>query len=192
MAVFFTSDTHLGHGRILQYCNRPFADAQTQDSAIISRTNELVGPGDVLYHLGDIAWSSFDIRRGYLDRLVCRNVHLVIGNHDKRSPKEYTDLGFASAQYYKELKLDVIRGTPQAPGSSFPVILSHYPMRSWNHKGRGGFQLYGHCHNRLEPGWDRSQDVGVDTHDFYPWSWEEVKKNLLARPIFSDRKEVEN
>lgn len=162
------------------------------DAAIISRCNEVVGVGDTLYHLGDVSWSSFNIQNNYLSRLVCKNVHLILGNHDNLKPSEYLSMGFITVSTYKEIRQDVVRGTPQSQGSSKKVILCHYPFRSWEGKGKGGYDLYGHCHGSLEPGLDRSMDVGVDTHDFYPWSWDEIKEKLEVKPIFSNAREVEN
>ncbi len=184
--IFFTADTHFGHGRIIKYCGRPFLDAQTQDDAIMARFNEVIKPGDILYHLGDIAWSSYDVENKFLKRLNTKEVHLIKGNHDSKEDKDYLKMGFRTVQDYKEIRMDIIRGTPDVQGSSTPVILFHYAMRSWNKKFHGALALYGHSHGQLEPGLDRSMDVGVDTHNFYPWAWEDVKKELNSRPIFSD------
>ncbi len=161
------------------------------DAGILNRFNDVIRPGDILYHLGDVSWSTYDIKRNFLDKLNTKEVHLILGNHDTKDPKVYRDMGFRSVQDYKEIRMDVVRGTPDVPGSSFPVVLSHYPMRSWNRKGYGAFQLYGHCHGKL-PDHDRSMDVGVDTNNFYPYSWDEIKSKLSARPIFSDKKEIED
>jgi len=189
--TFFTADTHFGHGRIIQYCQRPFSDARSQDEAILERFNEVLRPGDVLYHLGDVSWSSFPIKEQFLRRLNTREVHLILGNHDNRKVGEYLAMGFRSVQTYKEVRMDVVRGTMDKPGSSTPVSLFHYPQRSWNHKGGGGIALYGHCHGSLEPGLDRSMDVGVDTHNFYPWAWEEIREIMKGRPVFSSRAETD-
>lgn len=160
------------------------------DEAIIQRTNQVVHAGDILYHLGDIAWSTVDIRREYLDRLNTKEVHLILGNHDNQDSRKYLDLGFRSVQAYKEIRMDMVRGSVGVNGSSTKVILCHYPLRSWNAKGHGAIALYGHCHGTLEPGLDRSMDVGVDTHDFYPWSWDEIKMKLQGKPVFSNKQEM--
>ncbi len=51
--TWFTSDFHLGHFNIIRYCNRPFADTQEMNEAIVERMNASVKPNDVLYFLGD-------------------------------------------------------------------------------------------------------------------------------------------
>lgn len=92
-------------------------------------------------------------KQGFLDRLNTREVHLIWGNHDKE--KDFKDLPFRSFNHIKRIT---------AAGQRF--VLCHYPMRSWEGKGSGVMQLYGHCHGTL-PGEGRQMDVGVDTHDFY-------------------------
>ena len=134
--IWFTADTHFGHGRIIQYCGRPFSDYQTQDAAIIERFNSVIHKGDVLYHLGDVSWSTFDKRKGFLDRLNTKEVHLIWGNHDKE--KDFKGLPFRSTHHLRSITID-----------SQQVVLCHYPMRSWSGKSHGAFQLYGHVHGRM-------------------------------------------
>lgn len=172
--IYFSADTHFGHGRIIQYCNRPFKDSDEMDAAIINRFNEVLRPGDILYHLGDVAWSTYQ-SKNFIEQLNTKEVQLILGNHDKHKESEYVAAGFKWVGRYKGITIDKI-----------PVALFHYPMRSWNHKGHGGLALYGHCHGTLEPGLDRSMDVGVDTHNFYPYSWEEIRDTLNKRHEFSE------
>jgi hypothetical protein len=59
-----------------------------------------------------------------------------------------------------------------------PVVISHYAMRVWNRSHHGAWQLYGHSHGNLpDTSTSLSMDVGVDTHDFRPWHFDEI--NLL-------------
>lgn len=171
--IFFTADTHFGHGNIIKYANRPFLhkvggavgtpNILAHDNCIIDRCNEVVKRGDILYHLGDLAWSSYPIEQ-YLSRLNTKEVHLIYGNHDK--PKKLKSLLFRSQQEIKSISVNGLL-----------ITLCHYPMRSWRNKGHGAYQLYGHCHNAM-PGLGRQMDVGVDTHNFYPWALEDVIKKL--------------
>lgn len=55
MAVFFTSDTHFGHGGALGLYHRPFPSVPAMNAAIVEKWNETVGPDDVVWHLGDFA-----------------------------------------------------------------------------------------------------------------------------------------
>ncbi len=81
--TWFTSDYHLGHRNIIRLCNRPFANVEEMDQAIIERHNACVGQADTVYDLGDFAFRcSAEYAVACLHRLNGRR-HLVLGNHDK-------------------------------------------------------------------------------------------------------------
>lgn len=52
---YVTSDTHVGHARISELAHRPFASVEEMDAELVRRWNELVGPDDIVLHLGDLA-----------------------------------------------------------------------------------------------------------------------------------------
>lgn len=51
----------------------------------------------------------------------------------------------------------------------------------WNKSHYDSWHLFGHSHGRL-PALGKSLDVGVDGHDFAPWSWGEIKTYMAGRP----------
>jgi len=171
--VFFTADTHLGHCNILKYCNRPWNNHEAMNEGIIQRFLEVLRPGFTLYHLGDVCHTQFPIKN-FLDRLPNGQVHLIYGNHDKPKLLKHPKIVWAGdIKHVKSLD------------KKYSTVLLHYPMRSWNGKGHGSFHFYGHCHGKV-PGLDRSMDVGVDTNNYYPYSWDELVKKLKDKPFFAD------
>ena len=46
---FYIGDPHLGHEAIIRLCNRPFADVDEMDEAIISNWNSRVTNGDTVF-----------------------------------------------------------------------------------------------------------------------------------------------
>ena len=80
MSVFFTADTHFGDHRTINIARRPFADTAAMDAALIERWNAVVGPQDVVWHLGDVARRPADVA-GLLARLHGTK-HLLRGNND--------------------------------------------------------------------------------------------------------------
>jgi calcineurin-like phosphoesterase family protein len=162
MTTWFTSDTHFGHANIIKHCSRPFASAHEMDGAMITRHNERVADGDTVYHLGDFAFRG--ARPGQYRPQLKGNVHLIIGNHDKR--RDVENVGFASISDMLHLSIE---GTP--------LVLCHYAMRVWNKSHHGALHFYGHSHGKL-PGTNQSLDVGVDCWDFYPVTLAEIKKRL--------------
>lgn len=161
---FFTSDTHFGHGNIINYCNRPFSSVSEMDEELIRRWNEKVGKNDEVYHLGDFFFSNTNDSKYVLDSLNGK-IFLVRGNHDSKITAFKNR--FEWIKDYFDLKIKV-------EGESQNIVMMHYAMRIWNKSHHGAWHLYGHSHNSLPEDESLSFDCGVDGHDFYPWSLDEV------------------
>ncbi len=154
MGVFFTSDTHFGHGGALALYGRPFSSVREMDEALTRLWNEVVGPEDEVWHLGDFAVRRSAVyMQGILDALAGRK-HLVIGNNDGATTTALA--GWASVRHYAELELEGVG-----------LVLCHYPFRTWHRMARGAINLHGHSHGRLKP-MPRQFDVGVDAQGFRP------------------------
>jgi calcineurin-like phosphoesterase family protein len=167
MTVFFTSDTHFGHGGALGLYRRPFASVAAMNEAMIARWNETVGPEDEIWHLGDFAIRQPEAAvTELLGRLNGRK-HLVAGNNDP--PATIGQRGWVSVQPYVEIVRDGVF-----------LVLCHYPFRSWRGMDKGSFDLHGHSHGRLaaQP---RQIDVGVDAWDFHPVDLSQILAHR-ARP----------
>jgi len=152
--IFFTSDTHFGHGGALGFYRRPFASVGEMDEAMVARWNETVGPADEVWHLGDFA---IQPKPGRVEALLERlhgTKRLVAGNNDPERTR--TAAGWASVADYAELEVEGTR-----------LVLCHYPFRAWNGMAKGAVDLHGHSHGRGKP-LPRQIDVGVDVWDFRP------------------------
>ncbi len=163
MSIFFTSDTHLGHANIIKYCKRPFDSVELMDEAIISNWNNTVKNNDTVYHLGDFCFGSAE---RYLDRLN-GTIMMVRGNHDKA----ILDVYGHQAMPYK--RIVSINGQY--------IVLSHFAMRVWDKSHFNSWHLYGHSHGAL-PSCGKSFDVGVDAWNYYPISFEQVKRQMSLQP----------
>ena len=154
MTVWFTADTHFGHGATLGQFRRPFRSVGEMNEALIARWNERVSRDDEVWHLGDFAYRMAPVAMTDLLSRLNGAKHLVVGNND---PTETVTLsGWASVQAYAEMDLD-----------RFHLVLCHYPFRTWNRMAKGALNLHGHSHGRLAP-MTRQIDVGVDVWDFRP------------------------
>jgi len=168
--IYFTSDHHFGHKNIIKFCNRPFETIEEMDAELIKRWNEKIGKNDTVYHLGDFGLTGKESLATIIDQLH-GNIHLISGNHEGAAIQNRKK--FVWIKDYHEVKIkdaDCSNGVQR-------IILFHYAMRVWRSDFRGTWQLYGHSHGTLP---DKEHklafDVGVDCHDFYPLSYEEVKK----------------
>jgi len=169
--MWFTSDFHFGHFNIIRYCNRPFANVQEMDDVIADRLNACVKPNDVVYFLGDFCLGGAEQVTAYRRRLACGTIHFIEGNHDKNT-RQLQRL-FASWGTLSEISVDKQK-----------IVLCHYAMRVWPHHSQGSWQLYGHSHGNLpdEP-LSLSLDVGVDTHEFRPWHFDEIQTVMKAKAV---------
>lgn len=176
--IFFTSDHHFCHTNIIKFCDRPFEDVEQMNEVMIQRWNEKIQAGDEVYHLGDFGLKDPDKVGRILDRLNGKK-YLIAGNHEwaaQKHPKK-----FKWIKDYYELK---VKDTDCANGVQ-RIILFHYSMRVWRGEYRGNWQLYGHSHGNLADEQERlAFDVGVDSHDFYPLSYDEVKA-IMRKKICS-------
>jgi calcineurin-like phosphoesterase family protein len=162
--VMFTSDTHFGHTNIIKFCDRPFKDAHHMNEELIRKWNEVVNPGQVVFHLGDFAYKYGQNLPRLLDRLN-GDIILIRGNHDKES-----DL-----KYFKE-----VHDLAEVVVEGQRIIMCHYAMRVWNHSFRGSWHIYGHSHGTLEPDWTRKLcDIGVDSWGYKPVSFQQLKAEML-------------
>lgn len=173
--VFFTSDTHYGHAKIIGYANRPFKNVDQMNYEMMVNWNSVVRPEDTVYHIGDFAFCSTDEACAIAKELHGHK-HLIFGNHDKRLRKEssFTKL-WESTSDYKEIKV------PDG-GDVRRIILCHYSFKVWNQSHHGSWNLYGHSHGTLpdDPG-SLSFDVGVDCWNYTPISYEEVKQKMKTK-----------
>jgi calcineurin-like phosphoesterase family protein len=161
--TWFTSDFHLGHFNIIRYCNRPFADTREMDEVIVDRLNASVKPNDTLYFLGDFCLGKPENVAAYRNRLACQTIHFVDGNHDKTTQK--LQHLFSSWSSLSEIHV-----------GKQGIVLCHYAMKVWPSHSRGTWQLYGHSHGNLpDDPISLSMDVGVDSHDFRPWHFDEIQ-----------------
>lgn len=176
MKYWFTSDTHFGHENILDFCadTRPFKSIEEHDRAIISFWQSNVMPDDVVYHLGDVSFSTEERTNRIFEQLPGEK-YLIWGNHDKLIRKsEKLQRHFTGIADYKEISIDREK-----------IVLFHFPIYEWNKMHRGAFHFYGHVHGTVQIA-GRAWDVGVDTRparDASLWAWEDLRRMMLAKEI---------
>jgi calcineurin-like phosphoesterase family protein len=183
--LFFTSDTHFGHKNIIKYTDRPFNNVKEMDEILINRWNEKVGENDLVFHLGDFALGKEADCQRILERLNGHKV-LIKGNHEKCVMSKSYNRELFDGGIYELLEIKI--NDEEVSNEFQDITLCHYTMKTWNKSHRGSWQLFGHVHGALDndPSLSPNQiDVGVDSHNFYPISYQEVKeiitKNNLSK-----------
>ena len=182
--IFYTADQHFGHTNIIKYCKRPWATSEEVDALLIERWNEVVGPDDTVFHLGDFALCGKNAARSYFEQLNGTIFILANRQHHDYSwlPVRSIDRWGRSAvgtpwihflpPLYTHNPLDFLDTVTPL------IVLCHYPLQIWDRKYYGAWHLHGHSHGKL-PRIPGRMDVGVDAVPNYaPISLDEVIKEL--------------
>jgi calcineurin-like phosphoesterase family protein len=194
--LFFTSDTHYNHSNICRATTRwTDADNVTRDfksldhmnDTIVNNINEVVGENDILIHLGDWSFGGFEMIEEFRNRIICKNVHLVLGNHDHHIERNKDNIQrlFSSVNHYINLDVRCPSLIKKGEIHKFKFVLMHFPIASWDGMNDSVIHLHGHVHlpKHQKIGNGRSLDVGVDGNDIQPYLLENVINLLKNQPI---------
>jgi calcineurin-like phosphoesterase family protein len=189
--LFFTSDTHYMHTNICRGTTRwSNADGFTRDfdtldqmnDRIVNGINSAVGQDDILFHLGDWSFGGFERIEEFRNRINCKNIHIILGNHDHHIERNREDIQrlFTSVNQYLELE---VKGKDWEQN----YVLMHYPIISWNKMNDGVIHLHGHVHLSADRriGKGKTMDVGVDGNGLNPLHTSDIKRLMGNQPIKS-------
>lgn len=141
--IFITSDTHFGHDRGFIYEPRGFTSIEEADEKVIENWNAVVGPDDIVYHLGDVMLGDNEHGMECLKRLNGQ-IKIIRGNHDTNVRWEL----------YKTLpNVELLGWVEVIKYNKYQFYLSHHPTFTSNlekepHLRAHLINLYGHTHQR--------------------------------------------
>lgn len=156
------------------------------DAKIIENINNIVQPNDFLYFLGDWCFARREefssVAEGYRNRINCKNIVLIFGNHDKRGRNDPKFLKLFNSCH------DIL----EVNDNKQKIILCHYPLLSWEKSKRGSYMLFGHCHSNLNEFIGskipeaKMLDTGIDNAakilaDYRPFSFKEIVKIMTRK-----------
>lgn len=192
--IFFSSDIHFSHRNIVRGTTswrnedgsipmdsvRDFDTIDDMNETIIKNFNDKIGQNDLLFLLGDIAFGGYQNIEIFLDRLVCKNISLIYGNHDQNIKKNVDgiqEMFLLNCVDYREINL-----------ADQDFVLCHYPLSSWNKMNKWTIHLHGHVHlpKTHKFGRGKKMDCGLDGNDLKPYHIDEVIQLMKNRPIMSD------
>ena len=134
---WFTSDTHFCHRNIIKFCERPFANVDEMNEALVNNWNSVVGPNDYVYHLGDWFVGGNDRERNEILWSLNGKIRFIVGNHDEALLKSKSSLNrFEKIMYWKGFKEHNFTAT-------------HVPHELKRLRD-GAFNVHGHIHNNVE------------------------------------------
>jgi calcineurin-like phosphoesterase family protein len=173
--VWFTSDLHVDHKNIIEYCSRPWTFEQQREE-IITRWNSRVGLYDDAYHLGDFVFAGSKGLQKTLEVIkeLNGNITFIRGNHCQDGLWELIERAnlphVKEICHYKEITVERTK-----------ICMFHYPMETWNKAHHGAWHLHGHSHGSMKPR-GRRLDVGIDNHpDRQVFSLAEIKIHMAKQ-----------
>lgn len=89
------------------------------NETIITNWNNVVGPDDVIFHLGDFCLGGAEEWNKFLDRLNGR-IYLVLGNHDLKNIRQ----GFINRFEHVAMSMCIQVGKKK-------IYLNHFPYLCW-------------------------------------------------------------
>lgn len=175
--IWFTSDTHLGHGNIIKYCNRPFLGEE--DKAEFERCGESWHEGDwkgraasrwrmsreAVELMDNTLIDAINANVGTNDTLWHVGDFAMPGKHDlARKCREYRErinckhINIVWGNHDRrrdmaglfEREYDLVKVA--VDGQKAKIVLCHYALAVWDESHRGAWHLYGHSHGMVE-GW---------------------------------------
>ena len=166
---FYTADTHFLHRNILKFCNRPFADINEMNEALIYNWNKVVSEDDDVHVVGDFAFcGTLEDTKTILQRLKGRK-HLYVGNHDA--------LALELEQHQPGSWASITDFGREVVHHNQRIVICHYPISHWHWCYKNTWNIYGHVHGEYTaPG--KSVDVGVDCWKYTPVSFFKLKEKM--------------
>lgn len=180
--IWVISDTHFGHENILKFKDSKtgnfvrghlFDNVDQMDDYMLTKWNETVSEGDIVYHLGDVFMGD-KARFSKLFPKLKGSKRLIVGNHD--------DIKFlSSGGWFK--KVMMWRMFPE-----FKLIMSHVPLHQSNLlklTDKGGvwpddcetyLNVHGHIHQNPSPD-GPYKNVSVEAIDYTPINIEELNND---------------
>jgi len=193
--LWFTSDTYYNHSNICsattkwtgaENMTRAFNSLEDMNKTLVENINSCVEENDVLIHLGDWSFGGFDMIEEFRKQIKCKNIHLVLGNHDHhiQNNKNNVQSLFSSIHEYLYLDLRIPAGKEV---NKFRMVCMHYPLASWNGMNDGVVHLHGHVHlpKDLRVAKGKAMDVGVDGNDLYPIELFQILNIMKTQPVMS-------
>jgi calcineurin-like phosphoesterase family protein len=116
--MYFISDFHFCHRKVIDYAHRPFANIEEMNETMVEKYNSVVGANDSITIVGDFAFGGIENFINYAKRLNGVKT-LIRGNHDKSiSDNEVLNAGFVEVAHSKIITSDKLK-----------IGISHFPFR---------------------------------------------------------------
>lgn len=193
--IGFTSDLHMFHKNVIKYSNRPFQDMLGMNEAIRDRHNSIFDKDAIVFNLGDaLLVPRIEGERDTDPRLLKQaedliqtfngKIHYLPGNHESQIDIIRKHWKVVPQIYEVQIEDEDTEKGKQS------IVMCHYAFRVWSESHHGSWHVYGHSHAGLKNDFGDlmqdyeftlSMDVGVDTNNYYPYTYEDIKKHMATK-----------
>lgn len=142
---YVIADLHFGHKKVKEF--RPFGEHDLHDAELIRRWNAIVRGKDIVWVLGDVAFTADAFKKL---KLLNGHKKLILGNHDTYPSQRYTEV------------FEKVFGAMEM-GSA---ILTHIPIHQSQFQRYSG-NIHGHLHGDSLTD-DRYVCVSAEQTDYQP------------------------
>lgn len=166
---WFVSDLHLGHSNILTFEQpRPFKTIDEHDETIIKNWNSVVKEKDIVFILGDIFWKYSKDKIIYILFRLNGIKYFTRGNHDRNK----------TVTIYEQY-MTHIENTEMIQLLGKYIVLSHYPIESWQGMHRNTIHIHGHTHHLLNKDNIKNRfNVALEQINYTPININDILKYL--------------
>ncbi len=190
---------HVGHDpnwAIPIWKTRGYASAEAFTEGFIKNWNSKANESTVGFLLGDICFNDpkGDRFKDLFNRLVFKEAYVMAGNHYSGFRQVFEECE-ENVYQIGEKRLIFTPNYLEAWINGQAVVMSHYPILSWNGQAKGSYHLFSHVHGQLErsvigkmykESGARALEVSVEAYHL-PLTFAEVRSILDARtPVSFD------
>lgn len=186
--IWIMSDPHAYHKNLCRGSSswddksgcRDFDNEHEMTDILVENTNKVVKPDDEMICAGDWSFGGPDKILKFRNRINCKNITHILGNHDKPRLWFSDDI--------KKLFKEIYNRPVNLKIAGHEFILWHYAILQWDRKHHGIIHLFGHSHGTLN-GWinehlphSKMKDVGYDCHpEFRPFHVDEILAEMATK-----------
>jgi calcineurin-like phosphoesterase family protein len=152
--ILFWGCTHYRHNPSWDnpiWKTRGFNSSEEHDLGLIQRWNEKADNSTIGFLLGDVVFgrdAQTHITQ-FFDSLQFSRLYVMPGNHQAGWKQLFTSVESNVYQNSRGSEVIFVPNYLEAYVNGQAIVMSHYPILSWNGQGKGSWMLFSHVHGSL-------------------------------------------
>jgi calcineurin-like phosphoesterase family protein len=153
--ILFWSDTHFNHRcthwDVPLWKARGFDSVEEHNEALIARWNEKSTNDSIFFHLGDFVFglNSIDYFKHVVSRTNFKDLYVMPGNHNSGWKQLFEQQRGNIWRVSENKRVIFVPNYLEAVINGQAVVMSHYPILSFNGQAKHSIHVYGHVHGNL-------------------------------------------